>query len=249
MSESGPRQRKLKGHSTAERTATTSTDQVADEVEDTSHVISILDVFRIIFTLCTVSCALSYYVTSGESVLWGYRPWITRPDLVKAYIKGSVNLTPEELSVYNGTDKSLPIYLAINGTIFDVSAGEHTYGPGGSYHVFAGRDATRAFVTGCFQEDTTGDMRGAELLYIPIDDDDEQISSGEKKTRAEKERREAKKKVQQEVRKWEDFYKKSKKYFEVGKVVGQKEHTGPPPELCEAAAKSRQKRKKASTDA
>jgi predicted heme/steroid binding protein len=153
-----------------------------------------------------------------------------------------VNLTPSQLSTYDGSNPDLPIYLSINGTIFDVSAGRHTYGPGGSYSVFAGRDATRAFVTGCFLEDTTDDMRGAELIYVPVDDDEEVISSAERKTRAERERREARKKVQQEIQKWEDFYRNSKKYFEVGKLVGRGKHDGPPPELCESAMKSRPKR-------
>src|SRR5256885_12864793 len=49
-------------------------------------------------------------------------------------------------------------------------------------------------------------------IYIPLDDDDEVISGAERKTRAERERREAKKKVRQEVQKWEDFYRNSKKY-------------------------------------
>jgi predicted heme/steroid binding protein len=153
-----------------------------------------------------------------------------------------VNLTPSQLSTYDGSNPDLPIYLAINGTIFDVSAGRRTYGPGGSYSVFAGRDATRAFVTGCFLEDTTDDMRGAELIYIPVDDEEEVIGSAERKTRAERERREAKKKVRQEVQKWEDFYRNSKKYFEVGKLIRQDKHRGPPPELCESAMKSRSKR-------
>ena len=154
-----------------------------------------------------------------------------------------MNLTPSQLSTYNGSNPDLPIYLAINGTIFDVSAGRNTYGPGGSYSVFAGRDATRAFVTGCFLEDTTDDMRGAELIYMPVDDKEEVISSAERKTRAERERREARKRVRQEVQKWEDFYRNSKKYFEVGTLVGRGKHDGVPPELCESALKSRPKRK------
>ena len=72
--------------------ATPVNDQAEDisyELEETSPVISVLDVIRIIFTICAASCAFSYYITSGESVLWGYRPWITRPDLVKAYLVSS----------------------------------------------------------------------------------------------------------------------------------------------------------------
>ena len=48
--------------------------------------ISALDIFRIVLTLLISFLALSYYVTSGESVLWGCRPWITRPGLVKAFL-------------------------------------------------------------------------------------------------------------------------------------------------------------------
>lgn len=58
--------------------------------------------------------------------------------------------------------------MAVNGTVYDVSAAPSTYGPGGPYHIFAGRDATRAFVTGCFQQDLTPDIRGVEEMFMPV---------------------------------------------------------------------------------
>jgi len=61
--------------------------------------------------------------------------------------------TGEELSVYNGTDEGLPILLGILGSVFDVTKGRSHYGPGGGYHHFAGRDASRAFVSGNFTGD------------------------------------------------------------------------------------------------
>jgi len=61
--------------------------------------------------------------------------------------------TVEELSVYNGTDEELPILLGILGSVFDVTKGRSHYGPGGGYHHFAGRDASRAFVSGNFTGD------------------------------------------------------------------------------------------------
>lgn len=236
------RQRKPNG-SASQRTGPATT---AVEVEDASSpVITVLDIFRIIFALLAVTAGASYYLTSGESYIFGLpRPWFTKPAEIRQYFRGPVNLTPAELVKYDGSDPKLPIYLAVNGTIFDVSAGAHTYGPGGSYHAFAGHDATRGFVTGCFMDDRTRDLRGAEEVYLPEEDPDEVISSGERKTRAERERRVAKKKVQQEVEKWIRFYSNSKKYFKVGYVVGvEEEPIGPAPTLCAAALKGRPKRK------
>eukprot|EP00996_Jenningsia_fusiforme_P002687 NODE_3509_length_965_cov_24.715066_g3222_i0.p1 GENE.NODE_3509_length_965_cov_24.715066_g3222_i0~~NODE_3509_length_965_cov_24.715066_g3222_i0.p1 ORF type:complete len:150 (+),score=28.19 NODE_3509_length_965_cov_24.715066_g3222_i0:429-878(+) len=53
-----------------------------------------------------------------------------------------------ELSRYDGTDVSGPIYLSILGEVYDVSAGRKNYGPGAEHHALAGRDASAAFITG-----------------------------------------------------------------------------------------------------
>ena len=47
--------------------------------------------------------------------------------------------TIEELSKYRDGDK---IYLALGGKVYDVTKSAMFYGPGGAYHVFAGRDGT-----------------------------------------------------------------------------------------------------------
>jgi predicted heme/steroid binding protein len=241
MSSEGIRQRTGKASSAATTTPNASTKRKADEE---GSGVSLLDIVRILVTVIGLSCALSYYLTTGNSLIWGYHAWFTNPSAVAQYLRGPISLTPEQLAQYDGTDEKKPIYLAINGTIFDVSEGRNTYGPGGSYSVFAGRDATRAFVTGCFLEDRTSDLRGAEEIYLPIEDLDEDLSSGERKKRAEKERREAKRKVIGEVQNWENFYKNSKKYFEVGKIVGVDTASGPAPTLCDVAQKGRPKRSK-----
>ncbi|KAL2863074.1 putative progesterone binding protein [Aspergillus lucknowensis] len=49
----------------------------------------------------------------------------------------------EELAKCNGTDPNRPTYVAIKGIIFDVSRNS-AYGREGQYHVFAGKDASRA---------------------------------------------------------------------------------------------------------
>ncbi|KAK3439632.1 probable steroid-binding protein 3 [Eucalyptus grandis] len=55
-----------------------------------------------------------------------------------------MEFTPSELIQFNGTDPSKPIYVAIKGRVFDVTAGKSFYGPGGAYAAFSGKDASRA---------------------------------------------------------------------------------------------------------
>lgn len=158
--------------------------------------------------------------------------------------QGPVTLTPSQLSLYNGTDTSLPLYVAVNGTVFDVSANRMIYGPGGSYNFFAGRDATRAFVTGCFKEDLTNDMRGVEIMFLPVEDiEEEAVTSAEKKIRREKELRAARARVEATVKRWSGFFANHAKYFEAGRVVVEDGGVeGEPWPLCESAKKQRPKR-------
>jgi len=51
--------------------------------------------------------------------------------------------TLEGLQAFDGSDPSKPIYVSIKGTVFDVTHKKETYGPGGSYHVFAGKDGSK----------------------------------------------------------------------------------------------------------
>ena len=68
---------------------------------------------------------------------------------------------PSELLPHNGSNGG-PVYLAVRGQVFDVSAGRNFYGPGGPYENFAGRDASRGLACGSFDEDMlTRDLDGA----------------------------------------------------------------------------------------
>uniref|UniRef100_A0A1I8A772 Cytochrome b5 heme-binding domain-containing protein n=1 Tax=Steinernema glaseri TaxID=37863 RepID=A0A1I8A772_9BILA len=67
--------------------------------------------------------------------------------------KGLPVFTREQLQLFDGTRPSKPVYLAILGRVYDVERGRKHYGKGGGYHFFAGRDATRAFVSGDFTEE------------------------------------------------------------------------------------------------
>ncbi|KAF9483656.1 cytochrome b5 [Pholiota conissans] len=57
--------------------------------------------------------------------------------------------TPKTLEPFNGRDKER-ILLAINGVVFDVTAGRNFYGPDGMYGNFAGRDASRGMAKQSF---------------------------------------------------------------------------------------------------
>jgi len=170
----------------------------------------------------------------------------------------TVLLTELELSAYTGVDPTLPIYVAVNGSVFDVSANPGMYGPGGGYHFFAGRDAARAFVSGCFNTDLTHDLRGLEEMYITgtsrVEDDAEaeEIQKLAKegiqemqgrirwlKSRRTKRRQEAWKKVEKQIDHWDNFFRNHDKYFYVGKVAHESLEGTPMRELCKKQGKGK----------
>ncbi|GMJ11125.1 membrane-associated progesterone binding protein 2 [Hibiscus trionum] len=72
-----------------------------------------------------------------------------------------MDLTPQQLLQFNGSDPSKPIYVAINGRIYDVTSGKSFYGPGGAYAMFAGKDASRALAKmSKNEEDVCADLDG-----------------------------------------------------------------------------------------
>jgi predicted heme/steroid binding protein len=94
----------------------------------------------------------------------------------------ALKLTEEELKAYDGTDPNKPIYLGIDGLIFDVSSSPAFYGPGGHYHHFVGKDATRAWVTECWDEPEqfTWRMDDVEVMFTPkwLDEQIENVGRG-----------------------------------------------------------------------
>lgn len=56
--------------------------------------------------------------------------------------KALPGFTQEELKKYDGTDPNLPIYLALDGNVYDVTKGKEFYEVGGSYHSLAGKDSS-----------------------------------------------------------------------------------------------------------
>ena len=175
-------------------------------------------------------------------------PSTEKPSLTKTYQRGPIHLTPTQLSLYNGTSPHLPIYLALNASIYDVTSSPHLYGPGGPYHFFSGRDATRAFITGCFAEDLTSDIRGVEEMFVPLDEEEEVVSSKVRKVRRERDLRVARRKVEEAVEGWRRLFDGGKggRYFWVGRVVRgeEEEGMGEVRALCRAAREGRPRRGK-----
>lgn len=132
----------------------------------------------------------------------------TLPSVQKMLPRDLKTMTLEELKEFDGSDPEKPLYLAVMGKVFDVSAGRSYYGPGGSYGHFAGRDASRAYYTGCFTKHLTHDLRGLDEKAIKA------------------------------IEGWASFYESHRKYFQVGVLdLPVIDPTSPLPEACNSAPK------------
>lgn len=212
--------------------------------EDSS--LSSLDIFRTFVFIALVSSLVSYFIT-GEGIIQSHT-WKRSGIWLKSWLEGPILFTDDELTAYDGTDEQKPILLAINGTVYDVTLGRRFYGPGGSYHFFAGKDASRAFVSNCFDVDLTPDLRGLEEMYLPLNDPeiDALYSRDELTTMKHRERKEAFQMVEQNLRQWIDFFAHSKKYVKVGEVQREEgwQQKGEPHPLCSRLLAKRKPRKR-----
>lgn len=176
-----------------------------------------------LLVLIFLNFSLSYLCTGTP--LWGGHTKLTNPRFLQHLVHTRALTTPPvvfseaQLALYDGSaahaafvqDQPYSILLALNGTVYDVSESPLTYGPGGPYHMFAGRDAMRAFVTGCFAnkpDELTHDLRGVDPAYA------REVVAG-----------------------WTLFFDSSHKYWQVGIVqhpeIELDEDFNPPPTPCE----------------
>lgn len=74
------------------------------------------------------------------------------------------------------------ILLALKRTVYNVTESPRFYGPGGPYHHFTGRDASRAWVTECWDDEDqlTWRMDGVEDMFMPqyLDELMDDLASG-----------------------------------------------------------------------
>lgn len=167
---------------------------------------------------------------------------------------------------------SLPILVAINGSVFDVSANPATYGPGGGYNVFAGVDAARGFITGCFAEDRTWDLRGVEDMFLELDEELDLFEEGnwvelvrrfgsgddgeggvgelteerkkELRGRVSKRRKKAWGYVEKSISHWDSFFRNHEKYRYVGEVIHRDISGDPVRKVCASALRKRPPKEK-----
>jgi len=79
------------------------------------------------------------------------------------------NFTFKQLLHFDGKrcdklDEDKPVYLSINGKVFDVSKGREFYGPGAPYEMFAGHECGVALVKMSFDESYLDDIAGCKSL-------------------------------------------------------------------------------------
>ncbi|KAF7354947.1 Sterol metabolism-related protein [Mycena sanguinolenta] len=173
----------------------------------------------------TIFIALAGKFVTG-SYTWEYETRLM-PTLKSLWPTDQRLFSENALAEFNGEVPGRPTYLAIDGDVYDVSKGK-AYQPGGSYHFMsvssslpavdsadhrwcffcyfrAGRDAARAFGTGCFQTHRTHDLRGLS---------DKEYEG---------------------VQHWKKFFADHKDYYKVGRVSHPPiDPSSPIPEHCDA---------------
>ncbi|KAG0698848.1 cytochrome b5-like heme/steroid binding domain-containing protein [Suillus ampliporus] len=133
-------------------------EEVGPEEEDPTaeHEVGFLGLMKFIVYLILFVVVAGKFFTG--SFLWEYDGKWAR---LKTYWPNSGRLFSETyLATFDGSDPTKPLYLAVDGDVFDVSSNARTYGPGGPYHHMVGVDAARSFGTGCFATHRTHDLRG-----------------------------------------------------------------------------------------
>ncbi|GMG40559.1 unnamed protein product [Ambrosiozyma monospora] len=182
--------------------------QNKQEDEEEKIRFSVIDILQLLSGLLLLNAVLSYFFTS--STTWGYDgKWID-PRYVYFVTTHPFNyptFTVDEFAKYDGTDPRLPVYVAVNGTAFDVTVNRGMYDAGSRYHFFAGHDCSRVLVNGCLHrpDQFNADLRGLDQKLID-----------------------------RKLKGWLKYYEHHPRYWVVGTVVQNEGWLdGEPPAVCD----------------
>lgn len=81
------------------------------------------------------------FVLSLVGTIFGVGLSNSNPETVN--LPGLPQFSREELKDFDGSDPSKPIYLGLDGLVYDVTPGKEFYQVGGPYHSLAGKDSSR----------------------------------------------------------------------------------------------------------
>ena len=78
-----------------------------------------------------------------------------------------------ETELAKHTTEATGIYIVASGKVFDVTSAKEFYGPGGGYHFFAGRDASRGLAksslnVATLSEKPVGDLSGLTAEELDV---------------------------------------------------------------------------------
>lgn len=92
-----------------------------------------------ILMLILLPIAFFCYVVNNEVQL---KRAVAAHTTVSANSTSLRTFTAQELAQYDGTDPNKPIYIGMNGKVYDVTAGKNYYDTNGVYHFLAGKDSS-----------------------------------------------------------------------------------------------------------
>ena len=97
---------------------------------------SVISTIRSILILCIFLPLFSHFLTSTYT--FHTSPYLKRywdRSAFNSWKREIISFTPIQLSMYDGSDLDLPVYLGIDGLVYDVSKNRRVYGKGGSYNM------------------------------------------------------------------------------------------------------------------
>ena len=130
------------------------------------------------FSTLPASTRLGVFLYFGVHLALGAAPPTRAARVSRAHLRTGVGcgrasrhntqiFTQTELLKFDGTDENLPLYLVVVGQVYDVSNGRQYYSKGEGYNIFAGKDCSRAFVTGEFDANNrTADAPAFHDIFV-----------------------------------------------------------------------------------